>query len=112
MLTRRHRLTKSDNVSGILKSGGMASSKFLVARFRKSELKHNRFSVIVSNKIDSKAVNRNRVRRQIYELLRLNLDKFSADQHFDILILPKKAIIGATYEEIEKQLLKILPHIQ
>jgi len=90
----------------------MAASQFLIARFRKSDLDHHRCSVIVSTKIEKTAVQRNRIRRQINEILRLNWDKLITSSHFDILILPKKAIIGATYDEIEKSFLKLLPLFQ
>ena len=90
----------------------MAASRFLIARFRKNELDHHRFSTIVSTKIERRAVVRNRIRRQIYEIIRLHLEKIAGTAHFDILILPKKAIIGTTYDDLEKSFSKLLPHIQ
>lgn len=112
MLPRQLRLTKKDALSGILKTGETATSRSIVARFRKNDLVHPRFSVIVSKKIGKNATDRNRLRRQLYEIIRLHQDKFQATPYFDILILPKKAMIGATYQEIEQDFLKILPHIK
>ncbi|MDP2624571.1 MAG: ribonuclease P protein component [Candidatus Peregrinibacteria bacterium] len=112
MLARRYRLTKRDNIPAILKKGGMFMSKPLVIRFQKNNLDHHRFGAIVSQKIDSKAVNRNRVRRQIYEVLRLNYEQFPSDSHFDILILPKKAIIESTYPEIQDAILSLMPKLK
>lgn len=82
--------------------------KLMVLRFRKSEKEENRFSVIITEKIAKKAVARNRLKRQIYEVIRLNQDKFPTSTQFDILILPKKAIIGATFQDIEADLLPLL----
>jgi ribonuclease P protein component len=112
MLPRQLRLTKKDALSGILRTGGTATSRSIVARFRKNDRQNPRFSVIVSKKIEKNATDRNRLRRQLYEIIRLHQDKFTATPYFDILILPKKAMIGATYQEIEQDFLKILPHIQ
>lgn len=112
MLSRSHRLTKADNVEQILESGGMASNRFLVARFRRNEMKTHRFGVIVSQKIDARASMRNRIRRQLYEIIRLNRERMSAPPHFDILILPKKAIMNASYNEMEDHFLKLFPYLR
>lgn len=82
--------------------------KLLVLRFRENEHEDHRFSVIISHRISTKAVPRNRVKRQIHEVIRLNADKFPKKPHFDILVLPKKNILGATYEDIEADILAAL----
>ncbi len=108
MLARKHRLTKRDNLESILKSGGKKMGKLLVVRFRKSDQNQHRLSVIISQKVAKKAADRNRIKRQIQEIVRLNYEKFDLSDYFDILILPKKAIMGATYHEIETDLLPLI----
>ena len=112
MLSRRYRLTKKDHLSSILKKGDTLKSRLLVARFRKNDKEHHRFSVIISNKVLPKAVDRNHIKQQLYEIIRLNYDQFQQNAYFDILILPKKAIIGTTYSELETTLLKLLSKFQ
>ncbi len=112
MLSRKSRLTKKDKPESILKNGEKAMGKFMVLRFIKNQHDHHRFSVIISTKISNKAVTRNRFRRQIQEIIRLNLGAFPQKDYFDILILPKKAIIEATYSDLESDLLSLIPQLK
>ncbi|MBT5016543.1 ribonuclease P protein component [Candidatus Peregrinibacteria bacterium] len=112
MFSSKHRLTKKDKPEAILKSGKKAMGKFMVLRFIRNQHKEHRFSVIISTKISNKAVTRNRFRRQIQEIIRLNLETFPPKDHFDILILPKKAIIESTYAELETDLLSLISQLK
>lgn len=112
MLPRRFTLSKSDGINTILKKGDSVKSRLLVGRYKKNDKGHHRFSVIVSHKISKKAVERNRIRRQIHEIIRLNLEKLPQNTHFDLLILPKTAIIGKTYDQIEENFLHLIPNLR
>lgn len=112
MIARRHRLTKQDRIPALLRQGRMLMGKLIVVRFRENNRPSARFAVIVSTKIAPRAVDRNRLRRQLYELLRLHGEKFANKPHFDILILPKTSIMNATYSEIETSLLSLIPLIR
>lgn len=102
MLARRYRLTKQDHVPGILKGGKLKRNPHFVLRFRTNEKGHPRFSVIVSQKVLPKAVDRNRLRRRVYEIIRLelksnpSLGKIGIDclllPHKNLPLLPPKAL--------------------
>ncbi len=58
----------------------------------------------ISKKIGN-AVVRNRIRRMIVEIYRLNQDRFR--NGLDIIIIPRYKIVNSTYQQIEKGLIKL-----
>lgn len=64
-----------------------------------------RFSVIPSKKIVKTSVKRNRIRRIIYEILRLNIDKI---KKADFVITPKKDIEELDFKTTTKKILELL----
>ena len=68
-----------------------------VLKEKKNGLTVNRFGIIVSKKIDKRAVVRNKIKR-VFRTSLANLDK-KMDKGHDILIIVKKEISGKTKEE-------------
>lgn len=106
MLARRYRLTKQDHVPGILKGGTLRRNPHFVLRFRPNRRSHPRFSVIVSQKVRPNAVDRNRLRRQAYEILRklLTQQPELAATNTDFLLLPQKTIPELPYLILENSI--------
>lgn len=65
--------------------------------------KQKKFSVLVKNKLYKKSVERNKIKRRIYEIIRKNLDKI--DYGYYLIILLKK---NSKYQILEEKLLKLL----
>lgn len=69
---------------------------------------------LVSNKMANRAPDRNRLRRQIYEIIRLEEkrkeenSRASRGYSLDMVIFPKKAIIKTPFKEIQRQLLSLI----
>ena len=113
MLARPYHLKRKDDIPGLLKRGKLGMNRLLVVRFRRNEVeKHHRFSVLVSNNIAAHAVDRNRIRRRIYALLRRHYDRLPPLPILDVLILPKKSIITASFKDIEAALLSLIPFLR
>ncbi len=73
-------------------------------------MEQNRFCIIVSNKVDKRSVIKNRIKRQIGEIIRLNINNIKPG--YDISILVKSGLIDKNtkkiicdYKEIEKNIL-------
>ncbi len=116
MLARRYRLTKKDNVEEIMTQGHVAQSRLFVVRYLPNNLPNNRTMALVSSKVADKAPARNKIRRQIYEIVsRLDAKRSEASRtpvpfkpHFDTVVFPKKAILAAPFKEIQRQLISLL----
>jgi ribonuclease P protein component len=68
-----------------------------VLKEKENELSVNRFGVVVSKKIDKRAVARNKIKRFFRQMLS-ELNENINPGH-DILLIVKKKILGATKEE-------------
>jgi ribonuclease P protein component len=64
-----------------------------------------KFGFIISKKISKKAVERNKIKRRMAEVLRKNLDKFTLGTRMVFLV--KREMINKKIEEIEKEIEKI-----
>jgi ribonuclease P protein component len=74
----------------------LATPQF-VLKEKVNNLNINRFGIVVSKKIDKKAVGRNKIKR-FFRTVILNLEN-KMNQGHDILLIIKKGIIGKTKEE-------------
>jgi ribonuclease P protein component len=94
MFKRENRL-----VSGVsFKNSYLFATPEFVLKEVKNGLPINRFGIIVSKKIDKRAVVRNKVKR-IFRTVLADLDKKMKKGH-DILIIVKKGILNKAKEEI------------
>jgi len=67
-------------------------------KVKKNEMGINRFGIVVSKKIDKRAVIRNKIKRVFREAL-IKLNKTMPSGH-DILLITKKEALGKTKEEV------------
>ncbi len=116
MLEKKHRIDRNQT-QYILKKGEDSVSKLFIIRYIKNNKEFNRYCSVVSKKLYTKAVDRNKLRRQIYhacsEAKRANIKETPEGhdiptEHFDIVLIPKKRITKAKFEEIEQDLREII----
>lgn len=107
MLASKFRLKKKDSIPRILKKGRKLINSFLVIYYLKNNLTHHRFTVTTSLKLIPKAVLRNHLRRQFYEIIRLNLKRIPLPCR-DFVLIPRKRILKSPYQEMEKIFLDLL----
>jgi len=106
MLASKFRLAKEKDFQRIFKQGRSVQAALFRIKILKNNLEVSRFAIVISNKISKKAAVRNRLKRQISEILRINLTKIK--RGFDVVIVVKPVIIGSQYKEIEEVLMKSL----
>ncbi len=62
---------------------------------------HQRFAVVISKKVIKSAVGRNRVRRRVYEAIRMNLPYFKENKDC-IFVIYSKDVINLDFNELIK----------
>ncbi len=103
MLPKENRLTKSRDFDAVYKKGRFFGTKFFGLKYMENGLAATRAGFVVSTKISKSAVKRNRLKRQMREVFRLNLDKIKPGM--DISIITKPGAAGMEYNDIERDLL-------
>ena len=78
--------------------GKSAANSYLVIYCRKNGSTENRIGYTVSKKLGH-AVVRNRVRRRLREIYRLNAHKFKPG--YDIVVVARSRSVGASYQKLE-----------
>ncbi len=100
MLNKQNKIQKKKEVENVFKNGKSSFDKILGVKVLKTENKITRFVIVVSTKISKKAVVRNRLKRQLSEVARLNLIKLKPGTEFFIIAMPEIAQLN--YHDIEK----------
>lgn len=91
-------------VAHILRKGYQCRTELYNVRFFANRYsQRDRFAVVVSKKIAKKAVDRNRIRRRMFESLRLTVkDRIvsGSEQAYDVVVIVKKNILEADFVSI------------
>ncbi len=104
MLAAKNRLTKDKEFDNVFKKGESNYNKLLGVKVVINNLSKNRFGIITGLKISKKATERNRVKRRVREVIGSELGNLKTG--FDVIIISLPAIKDASYQEIEKSIIK------
>lgn len=100
MLPKKNRLVKKEDYEKVWKYGKSLFEKIVSLRAQKNNLNISRFGFIVGLKVSKKAVKRNRIRRQLQEIIRLKIKTIKPG--YDILIVALPKILDKKYWEIDE----------
>jgi len=106
MLLKKYKLKKDNDFKRVFQNGRYKQKDFIKIKFLKNDLEISRFSFIVGLKISKKAVQRNKIKRRLEEIIRLNFKQIILG--FDIIVFIDKEIIEKKYIEIEENLIYLL----
>ena len=95
----RYSLKKNGDFRRLYAKGKSTASPYLVVYCRKNRLDHNRTGYTVSTKLGH-AVVRNRVRRRLREIVRLNAQ--SVKPGYDLVLVARSRAVGAEYKKLEQ----------
>ncbi len=111
MIASIYRFHGNNSVRRVYKNGAIVRGPMFALKFTPSRRPGYRVSVVVSKKVNKSAVVRNRIRRRIYELVRLRQTRFN--QPFDMVITAfHDTLMGMPIEDITNQLDKQLYQAQ
>jgi len=110
MKNKAGRINKKRDFDNLFKNGKSKKGTFLLLKFAKNDLEVLRKAFLVSKKVSSKAVIRNRIRRRLQESLRL----FSQNglSGIDIVIVALPKIKEKNFFQINQELTGLLKKVQ
>lgn len=106
MLPKINRLTANKDFNKVFKKGKGQGKDFLFLKSFKNNLQTSRFGIVVSQKISKKATERNKIKRQISEILKLEMPKIK--KGVDVILLVKPSIKKKGFIEIKTKLKEVL----
>lgn len=104
MISTKSRVPKQ-LIAYILKKGNSYQSSLFIVRYAKNDKHFSRYRAIISKKLLRGAVERNKLRRQIYEIIRTK-DPGESSSPQDMILIPKKNILTRTFQQIEEDITK------
>ena len=106
MLKRENRVRSKKEFAEIKNEGRVLYSPLFGFLTWKKDDDLKKFGFIVSKKISKKAVDRNRIRRILSEIVRNNMERFGKGTR--VVFLTKQEILGKSLIEVEKEVFKFL----
>jgi len=88
MLPKENRIAKEKDFEKIFKGGASFKENFLILKIISNNSQINRFGFVISKKVSKNAVVRNRIKRQLSELVKLQKDKIKKGFDGVFIILP------------------------
>ena len=107
MLNKKYRFHSRGGVRYVYQKGKTIRSPKMSLVFVGNSRGFTRFAVVVSKKVEKLAVNRNRIRRKIYEVIRANLDSIP-DKTDYIFVVFDKGLLKMKNEEIAEIMSKLI----
>ena len=104
MLKRENRVRSKKEFAEIKNEGRVLYSPLFGFLNYKKDDDLKKFGFIVSKKISKRAVDRNKIRRILSEIVRKNLNRFENGTR--IIFLTKKEILNKKTKEVEKEMKK------
>lgn len=98
-------LTRKE-IEEVFKKGKLYQGISLFLKIKKNNLLSLRNAIIVPLEITKKSTKRNKIKRQIREILREELK--TTKTGFDKIFIAKKAILNKNYREIKKEIRNLL----
>lgn len=114
MLPRQYRLKRMKDFEILFKEGYFVGGNLVTVKAWKIEpekyprrdysTKDLKIGFVVGKKIHKSAVKRNRIKRQMREVIRLMLKKGMIKHGFMLAVMAKPLILAQNYQEIEKDI--------
>jgi len=109
MLANQHRLRKKSEIERVLRFGRGVSNERFGLKLAKNDLGVTRFAFAVGLKVSKSAVKRNRLRRQMREVVRLNLAKIRPN--FDVLVMTRQPSLELNFAQISQEFARMFKRV-
>jgi len=102
--SKEERLRKEREFREVFDHGKSLGGSTVAFYFKPNQLGFPRAGFIVSKKVSKKAVERNRAKRLMREVFRLNKHKLKP---YDLIFIARKGILGKKFQEVERDFLSL-----
>ena len=106
MLKKEFRIVSNKDFQRIYQKGKFFTNKDFVVKFLPNRFSFPRVGIVVSKKKVKKAVERNKLKRQLREVIRSEFSNLK--EGFDIVVILRNNIYGFKFEELRKSLILLL----
>ena len=103
MFKRAFRLTDNKDFQTVYRRGRYNATALFSVNTLANHTATTKIGIVVNKKVSKKAVERNTIKRQVREVIRLQLDNIKKGQ--SIVVTVRKPALGASYATIEKDIL-------
>ena len=101
MLNKKYRFHSRGGVRFVYQKGKTVRSPKMSLTVLDNDRGFTRFAIVVSKKVLKTAVGRNRIRRRIYEAIRVNFEDIPKKRDYIITVFDKK-VKDMSFKELEK----------
>ncbi len=108
-LPRKYCLSSKSEIEGVFKKGKYLNSELFSIKFSPNSTNFSRLAVIVGKKSSKKSVLRNRIKRLVSEIIRLNYSRIKPG--YNIVLIVKSRAINEEYRDLKEALVKRLSEI-
>lgn len=111
MISRQHRFHGHNSLNFVYRNGRAARDEYISLRYAPSSRTDYRLAVVVSKKVSKSAVVRNRIRRRVFEIVRVYRKELGAEWPVDLVIgvfderlakMPPLKLKNRVYELVKK----------
>ena len=103
MLSKKYRFHSRGGVRYVYQNGKTVRKPKMSLVFVENTRGYTRLAVVVSKKVEKSAVGRNRIRRRIYEALRLNFEDVPKKMDY-IFVVYSKEVLTMSFDKLEEML--------
>ena len=104
MLKRTNRLSKETDIKRVLKKGKRTRGSFVSFIVLKNDLDYSRFTVVVGMKVSKKAVDRNRLKRQVRSVIEKEFDQIKPG--VDVMVLVNPSALNQSFEKLNTDVIQ------
>ena len=107
MLCKKYRFHSRGGVRFVYRNGKTVRSPKMSLVFVNNTRGFTRVAVVISKKVEKTAVGRNRIRRRIYEAIRINFDLIPKGVDY-VFVVYSKEVMRMKFGELEEMLGKLV----
>lgn len=102
MLASKNRFHGHGSLRYVYSRGKVTRTKYFVCKYSHNLRRHEpRIAVVVSKKVIKSAVKRNRIRRRLYEVLRLELPKLQPQTDLVYIVVSAEVLVISSGELVD-----------